>query len=101
MGPLPPGGAPSAMSPLGSLREVRARLAEYNTSPDGAPPRTHGTEFLYGPGFSIEIATSSEPVMQGIITVTEDDIAMPVLFRLVRTLKWRMMDMESGRVFGE
>jgi hypothetical protein len=100
MGPLLPGSGATALSPLGSLREVHAHLAEFNTAPDGAPSRSAATQFLYGPGYSVEIATT-EPVMQGIITVTDDDIAMPVLFRLVRVLKWRMMDMESGRIFGE
>jgi hypothetical protein len=91
---------PGAAAPLGTLREVRERLANFNTSTDGAPGKGMGTEILYGPGMVVELPTSIEPVAQAIATVSDEEIAWPVLMRICKTLRWRLMDMESGRVFG-
>ncbi len=97
MGAAGPGGA---MTPLGTLREVRERLAGFNTSMDGSPPRGMGTELLHGPGLIVEIATSLDPVSQAIVTINDEDIAMAVLFRMCKSQGWKMMDMETGRTFG-
>lgn len=90
----------SGMPPLGSLKEVFKLLADFNTCTDGSPDKGTGTRLLHGPGFVIEVATALDPVSQGIITINDEDIALPVLFRLCRSVGWRMMDMESGRTFG-
>jgi hypothetical protein len=97
MGASGPGGA---MTPLGSLRQVRESLANFNTCTDGSPGRGMGTELLHGPGLIVEIATSLDPVSQAIVTLNDEDIAMAVLFRMCKAMGWKMMDMETGRTFG-
>lgn len=92
--------APAGNQPLGSLREVRKLLADFNTAPDGAPSKGMGTDFLYGPGFTVELPTTNEFIQQAIVSVVEEDIALPVLMNACRKLGWRMLDMESGRTFG-
>jgi hypothetical protein len=93
-----PDGGTGGNQPLGKLADVRAALAGYNTSEDGSPPTTYGLLRLFGPGYSIDLATSSDPVTQAITTLTDEDIAWRVLERLCRATRWRLMDMESGRV---
>lgn len=93
-------GSGGGMPPLGTLKEVFKTLADFNTSTDGSPDKGTGTRLLHGPGFVIEVATALDPVSQGIVTINDEDIALPVLFRLCRFVGWRMMDMESGRTFG-
>jgi hypothetical protein len=48
----------------------------------------------------IELPTSVDPVTQGMVSVNDEDVALPVLFRICRTLKWRMTDLETGMSFG-
>jgi hypothetical protein len=87
--------------PLGTHAEVRASLARYNTAPDGsARSKSAGTEVLHGPGMIVELATTTETVMQAMVTMTDDDIAWPVLERACRNLKWKLVDLETGRSFG-
>ncbi len=88
------------MTPLGSLRQVRERLANFNTSHDGSIARNTATEILHGPGLVVEIATSLDPVSQAIVTLNDEDIALPVLFRMCKAHGWKMMDMDTGRTFG-
>lgn len=85
--------------PLGSLAEVVRALADFNTAPDGAAS-SGPTRSLYGPGMVVEVGTSQPRIMQAMVTVIEDDMAWPVLSRLCRRLGWKMMDIDSGRVFG-
>jgi len=98
-GPDARGGPSPATLPLGTLRDVRETLARYNTGPDGAP-QTGGTERLYGPGMVVEIAASAEVVQQALATINDEDTALPVLMRLCKEQRWRLVDVESGRVFG-
>lgn len=88
-----------AAAPLGSLREVRDKLARFNTASDGTPPGV-GIERLHGPGYVVELPTSVEPVTQAIASVNDEDTAFPVLLKMCKTLGWRMMDIDSGRVLG-
>lgn len=92
----PGGGA----GPLGALREVRHILAGYNTSGDGSGPGDSGIERLFGPGMMVELPGSNDPVTQAIANVNDEELAFPVLMKLTKTLGWRLMDIESGRVFG-
>jgi len=85
---------------LGPLREVRSGLARFNTSGDGTGAETSGLERLHGPGMVVEVPTSLDPVNQAIATLNDEDYAFPVLLKLCRVLGWKMMDMETGRVFG-
>jgi hypothetical protein len=91
------GGSPQ---PLGSRKDVAAKLACFNTAPDGSPPSATGTEFLYGPGMVIEVPTTTDQVTQAIASINDEDIALPVLMKLCKMLQWRLMDIESGRTFG-
>jgi hypothetical protein len=88
------------MIPLGTLKDVTALLADFNTGLDGAADRASGIRLLHGPGFVVELPTSLDPVSQGLVTINDEDIAMSVLFRICKKHSWRMTDMETGRTFG-
>lgn len=95
------GGKPGNSSPLGAPKEVAARLADFNTAPDGSGAGgTSGMVVLHGPGMVVEYPVALEEVNQAMVTLTDDSIAWPVLMRLCKKLGWCMMDMESGRMFG-
>lgn len=87
--------------PMGTVREVKEVLEHYNTAPDGSPRSASlGTEVLHGPGLIVELPVNQEEVTQALVTVIDDDIAWPVLSRLCKAAGWKMMDVETGRVFG-
>jgi hypothetical protein len=93
--------SPHQVGPLGTPKEVREILARYNTAPDGSPRTASlGTEILHGPGLIVELPSNMEEVTQALVTVTDDDIAWPVLSRICKAVGWKMVDVESGRVFG-
>lgn len=86
---------------LGTPAQVIARLARYNTAPDGAPAKSPAPLVVfYGPGFLAEMPTSERDVRQVMVTMTDDDFAFPVLIRLCREQRWTMIDAETGRRFG-
>ena len=89
----------SEMEPIGSADRVLSLLAPYNTAPDGGPPGL-GTVTLHGPGMTVLMPTTQKTITQLIAHLNEEEIAMPVLMRLCKTLGWTMMDMETGRTFG-
>lgn len=87
--------------PLGSYRQVVELLARFNTGPDGSKkPENFGV--LHGPGFLVQMpfVGPDDPVSQIVVSLTEEDIAWPVLLRVCRVLEWKMMDPQSGRAFG-
>ncbi len=84
---------------MGSRREVQASLARFNTAPDGSSRNT-GMDVLHGPGMVLEIPASNDEVLQAMVTVTDEEIALPVLLRLCKSLGWSMVDLETGRSFG-
>ncbi|MEL7472683.1 MAG: hypothetical protein AAGK04_05135 [Planctomycetota bacterium] len=88
-----------AMGSLGSPRAFEETVRPFNIAPDGAERKT-GTLPLFGPGVVLEIALGQEQLAQALITVIDQDIAWPVLSRLCRELKWKMMDAATGQTFG-
>jgi hypothetical protein len=87
--------------PMGDVSSVRRALADFNTAPDGAPPKPNAmTEILYGPGMIVEIPLNQEEVVQCMVSINDVDTALPVLLRLSKQLKWMMLDIESGRSYG-
>ncbi len=90
----------SGFVPLGDEGEFVRILAPFNTAPDGSPRRSNGTEVLHGPGIVIEYPTTQDAIQQAIVTVTDQDVAWPVLSRICRSLGWKLQDMESGQTFG-
>jgi hypothetical protein len=48
----------------------------------------------------VEIPTTTDSVAQAMVTMTDDEIAWPVLERACRALKWKLVDLETGRSFG-
>lgn len=86
--------------PLGVLKDVQSAFANHNTCADGAPDKGTGTQRWHGPGMVVEVSSMSDPVTQALASVNEEDIAFPVLMRLCKANGWRMMDVESGRIFG-
>ncbi len=85
---------------MGKVREVLDLLARFNTSADGSPSDGQPLIRLYGPGISIEMSTSNDPVVQAMCHITDETIAWGVLERVCRATKWRLMDMETGRLMG-
>lgn len=96
--PASPGAGGGAS--LGTLPGVVRALSSFNTAPDGAPSAQVGTRRLYGPGMVIDLPTSQDEVTQALVTMVEEDIAWPVLSKICKVLKWKMVDLESGRSFG-
>lgn len=85
---------------LGTKRELLDTLARYNTAPDGSK---EALGVAFGPGFHVELpwVEDKDPVPQAAITVADQDGAWPVISRMLRESDWRLMDIESGQVFGE
>lgn len=94
------GTPPGETAPIGTRGEICQALARFNTAPDGAPGKGMGTLRLYGPGMAIELPTSVDQINQALVSVNEDDIAWPVLLRICKELRWKMIDLETGRSFG-
>ena len=94
-----PAGA-TEMEPLGAPEDVIRALAPFNTAPDGAPGGAVGTMTLHGPGMMILMATTQPKILQLMASLSDEEIAMPVLMRACKRLGWSMIDMESGRTFG-
>jgi hypothetical protein len=85
--------------PLGTRKEVVAALAIYNTAPDGSKRNT-GMEVLWGPGMVLEFPASADQIGQVMISVSDEEIAWPVLQRMTKALGWMLVDLETGRSFG-
>ena len=87
--------------PLGSYDQVVDALKYFNTTPDGSDS-PEGFGVLYGPGLiaQMPMVAQTDPVMQVAISMTEEEIAWPVVMRMCQRLGWMMMDPSSGRTFG-
>jgi hypothetical protein len=48
----------------------------------------------------LPMGEAKDDVAQAMVTVTDEEIAMPVLLRMCKTLGWAMVDIETGRSFG-
>jgi hypothetical protein len=96
----PRGGDAPPMVPLGTADEVIRAFGKFNTAPDGGPPARSGSQVLYGPGMVVDVPTFGKEVTQAMVSVSDDEIAVPVLLLLCRANGWRMVDLESGRGFG-
>ena len=103
------GSGGGGMLALGTCRDIVRALSQFNISPDGSGPdllgETPGMATLYGPGCIVELPTGGEPdskleLAQAMVTVTDEDFAWPVLSRICKANTWKMMDPESGRMFG-
>lgn len=87
--------------PMGDRMGVRAAFANYNTAPDGGPALSGAlTEILYGPGMIVEVPLNQDSVVQTMVSINDEDTALPVLMRLCKALGWAMVDIETGRTFG-
>lgn len=100
--PSPDGTVVADLDDLGTMGEVLAVFAAFNTSADGSGAGPSGSALLYGPGMVVEIPTppDRDPVRQAMITVKDEDLAWSVLWRLCRKHGWKMMDTETGQSFG-
>lgn len=87
--------------PLGSFAEVAELLSNFNIAHDGSTA-AEAFGVLHGPGFVVQLPMvgPKDPVSQVIVSMSEEDIAWPVLIRVCRALGWKMMDPQSGRTFG-
>lgn len=97
----------SGMPPLGTLSEVTRALARNNIAADGSGPHGYGerigTGVFHGPGMVLEVPLNADDrdpeIKQMLVAVTDDDFAWPVLSKLCKNEKWKMMDPETGRSF--
>jgi len=87
------------MVALGPYSEVVRLLAPFNAGPDGS---AEGAGVLWGPGVTVQMPMvgPDDPVMQLMVSLTDENIAWPVLERICATLGWKMMDPKTGRTFG-
>lgn len=93
--------AEEGLPPLGTIDEVAEKLADFNTAPDGSQRSpSAGTVVLHGPGLVVELPMGLDRVTQGLVTLIDEDVAWPVLMRLVKNLPWKLLDLETGRSFG-
>jgi len=93
--------ADEGLPPLGTFEVVAGALADFNTAPDGtARSPSAGTHVLHGPGLVVELPMGLDRVTQGLVTLVDEDVAWPVLMRVIRTLPWKLLDLETGRSFG-
>lgn len=52
---------------------------------------------LYGPGIELELPPEQDPVLQMLLTVSDEDIAWSVILRLAREMQWKILDPSNGR----
>ncbi|MEC9372371.1 MAG: hypothetical protein VYC34_00940 [Planctomycetota bacterium] len=99
VGPARGDGDSSESEPLGTKREVLKALSKRNTAPDGSKD---GFGVAYGPGIRVELpfVDDRDDVMQVMVAIIEEELAWPVLQRLCKEMRWRLLDPTSGRVFG-
>lgn len=100
LNPKDPADISAGYLPLGALREFEEAVARFNTAPDGSESTSMGTRFLYGPGIVVEVPTGVDVITQALVTVLDDDFALPVLMRICRANAWKLQDTESGQMFG-
>ncbi len=96
----PTGAGAPKMKPLGQKREVLKTLARFNTAQDGSKA---GESFAYGPGMVVQFpmtGSKDDELNQVLVAVNEEEIAWAVLQNICKQTGWRMMDPDTGRVFG-
>lgn len=89
----------SGQASLGTAKEFAGALAPFNTAEDGSPP-DGVTVRMYGPGMTVEYATSSREIMQAMVSCYDEETAFPVLWRMCRQNGWKLQDIETGQIFG-
>lgn len=82
-----------SLAPIAPRKELVQELSRYNTAPES----TDNADVLFGPGIRIEMPPGQDPVMQMLLTLTEEEIGWLVLRRLAQKLNWKVLDPESGR----
>ena len=90
----PAGGA------LGTKAEVLEILARFNTAPDGSK---EAMGVAFGPGLHVELPwiDDQDPLQQAAVTVVDQEAAWQVISRLLKEVDWRLMDLDTGQIFGE
>ncbi len=100
------------MEPLGTVASLIDTFKRFNVWPDGSGAMGFGDALgsatLYGPGFILELpyASSGAPspdraeITQALVHCNDDDYAWPVLSRICKANRWKMMDPDTGRTFG-
>ena len=78
---------------IGARAELLDQLSHYNTAPESGD----ADDILYGPGIRIELPPG-DPINQLLLSVTEEEIAWPVMLRLCRDFHWSILDPNTGRM---
>ena len=82
-----------SLAPIAPRNELLRDLARYNTSPESPDE----ADVLYGPGIRLELPPGQDPIVQMLLTLTEEEIGWLVLRRLAGDFNWRVVDPETGR----
>ncbi|MEE2908127.1 MAG: hypothetical protein VX527_09905 [Planctomycetota bacterium] len=85
----PPG--ENGLAPLGARGDIVKQLGTMNTAPEQL-----GEDVLYGPGIRLEMSPNEDPLKQMILTIVEEEIAWLVIARMAHSMKWRIIDVETG-----
>ena len=80
------------LAPLGARKDLEEALSLRNTAAERA-----GGHVLYGPGIELELPPEQDPVLQMLLTVSDEDIAWSVILRLAREMQWKILDPSTGR----
>ncbi len=81
----------SKIDHLGDRATVLNQLAALNTAPDKP-----GEDILWGPGFRLEMASDQDPIVQMLLTVTEEEIAWLSMVKVAKSCQWRIIDLQTG-----
>ena len=82
-----------SLAPIAPRRDLLRDLALHNTAPES----TDEQDVLYGPGIRLEMPPGQDPVMQMLLTLTEEEVGWLVLRRLAGKFNWRVVDPDTGR----
>lgn len=89
----PESGNGGTMPSLGSRDDVVRKLRDFNT----APEQDGDDDVLYGPGICVQMPPMQDPVTQMLLSLTEEEIAWPVIIRIGKALDWKIIDAATGR----
>jgi len=83
----------ASLAPIAPRSDLVRDLSRFNTSPESPDE----SDVLFGPGIRIELPPGQDPVMQMLLTLTEEEIGWLVLRRLAGEFDWRVVDPDTGR----
>jgi hypothetical protein len=87
-------GESGALAPIGTRAEIEAALALLNTAPDSP-----GSDTLHGPGFEMHFQTGQDPVLQILVSQTDESIFRSTIWEIAKRLHWKLVDPASDLAY--